>query len=57
MNSIQTLSVLSLVFGIVILINPAIIAFLIAAFFIIIGLNGLIFGAKINRFWKIRINK
>jgi len=56
MNGIQTLSLLSLIFGIVILANPAILAYLIAALFIIIGINGLAFGSRLSKIWKVRVN-
>lgn len=55
MNGIQLLSFMSIIFGIVILVAPAILAYIIAAFFIIIGINGLVFGVKLNRIWKVRI--
>lgn len=55
MNVIQSLSLLSLIFGILILVNPAILAYIIAALFIIIGINGLAFGSRLSRIWKVKV--
>lgn len=55
MNVIQSLSLLSLIFGIVILANPAILAYIIATLFIIVGINGLVFGSRLSKIWKVKV--
>jgi len=57
MNGIQLSSVLAILAGIMIIIFPNILETLVAIVLIVAGINGLIFGAKMNKFWRVKIDK
>jgi uncharacterized membrane protein HdeD (DUF308 family) len=51
-TSLILLSLISIVFGVLVFAQPEIIAYLVASFFIITGLVGLITAYQSKRFWN-----
>ena len=60
MNGIQLSSLLAIIAGIMIIAFPNILETLVALILIVIGaviLNGLIFGAKMKKYWRVKLDK
>ena len=57
MNGIQLSSLLAIIAGIMIIAFPNILETLVALILIVIGVNGLIFGAKMKKYWRVKLDK
>ncbi len=55
-TTLTLLSLISIVFGVLVFLQPEIIAYLVAAFFILTGIVGLIASFQVKNFWN-RFNK
>lgn len=57
MNGIQLSSLLVIIAGLMIIAFPNILELLVAVVLIVVGINGLIFGAKMKKIWRVKIDK
>ncbi len=57
MNAIQFGSLVAIISGLTIYIYPDILQILLATILVVVGINGLIFGAKVKKAFTVKINK
>lgn len=57
MNGIQFSSLLAIIAGIMIIAFPNILEYLVAIVLVVVGINGIIFGAKSNSKFRVKIDK
>lgn len=57
MNILSMWSWIAIIFGLLILAKPDILAYLVALFFILLGLNGLVFSGRLKKIFQIRVDR
>jgi hypothetical protein len=57
MGIIRFWSWLALTFGIIVLVKPEVVSYIIGVFFILIGLNGLALGGRARNFFRAHIER